>query len=85
MAWARRIGLGQARSTIRLVQFLHQQPHQSGKHCCECRQNERDTLGLAYFEQWFGNVVVNMTGLEQLHQDKGNDKANRSPLEASQS
>ena len=26
-----------------------------------------------------------MTGLEQFHQGKGNDKANRSPLQASQS
>src|SRR5262249_18353906 len=33
----------------------------------------------------FGNVVVNLTGLEQFHQGKSHDKTDRSPLEASQS
>jgi len=28
---------------------------------------------------------VNMTGLEQFHQEEGNDKAHRSPFKASQS
>ena len=67
------------------VQFLHEQPHQSRKHRCECRQNESCALGLAYLECRFGNVVVNLTGLEHFHQEEGDDKAHSSPFKASQS
>lgn len=70
--------------SIILIQLLHQQPNQSGQHPRKTRQHQRGALCLTYLKRRLGNVVVNMTGLEQLHQRKRDDEPDRGPFEASQ-
>ena len=35
---------------------------------------------LPYFESRLGNIVMNLAGLEQFHQEKSHDETNGSPL-----
>ena len=68
-----------------LIQFLHQQPNQTGKNSGEGRKDERCPARLTDFEIRSRDIVVNVASLVEFHEHKRHHETHRGPLQASQS